>query len=113
VTEDSAQPTDDAEPADRSTTADLLKLIEEFATFDRIGVTRLSRHSRHTCADRPRMLRALERAGYVEPSSCDESPAKGSYQVHRGAERSGRHALTPVLAVLAVRGRARRLGLTA
>jgi IclR family transcriptional regulator, KDG regulon repressor len=66
VTEDLAQPTDDAEPVGRSTTTDLLKLIEELATFDRIGVTRLGRHLGIPAPTAYRMLRALERAGYVE-----------------------------------------------
>jgi len=50
----------------RSTTADLLKVIEELASFDRIGVTRLGRHLGIPVPTAYRMLRVLERAGYVE-----------------------------------------------
>jgi IclR family transcriptional regulator, KDG regulon repressor len=52
--------------AARSTTGDLLALVEELATFDRIGVTRLSRHLGVPVATAYRMLRALERTGFVE-----------------------------------------------
>jgi IclR family transcriptional regulator, acetate operon repressor len=54
------------EDAPRSTTAELLKLIEELATFDRIGVTRLARHLDVPVANAHRMLRVLERTGFVE-----------------------------------------------
>jgi DNA-binding IclR family transcriptional regulator len=57
---------DGAGKAARSTTADLLKVIEELATFDRIGVTRLGRHLGIPVPTAYRMLRVLERAGYVE-----------------------------------------------
>ena len=50
----------------RSTTGDLLHLIEQLAGFDRVGVTRLARHLGVPAPTVYRMLRALERAGYVE-----------------------------------------------
>jgi DNA-binding IclR family transcriptional regulator len=54
------------EPRARSTTGDLLHLIEQLAGFDRVGVTRLARHLGVPAPTAYRMLRALERAGYVE-----------------------------------------------
>jgi DNA-binding IclR family transcriptional regulator len=54
------------EPRARSTTGDLLILIEQLAGFDRVGVTRLARHLGVPAPTVYRMLRALERAGYVE-----------------------------------------------
>src|SRR5689334_25242385 len=54
------------EPRPRSTTGDLLHLIEQLAGFDRVGVTRLARHLGVPVPTAYRMLRALERAGYVE-----------------------------------------------
>src|SRR5512146_878400 len=54
------------EPRPRSTTGDLLHLIEQLAGFDRVGVTRLARHLGVPALTVYRMLRALERAGYVE-----------------------------------------------
>ena len=54
------------EPRPRSTTGDLLHLIEQLAGFDRVGVTRLARHLGVPAPTVYRMLRALERAGYVE-----------------------------------------------
>jgi IclR family acetate operon transcriptional repressor len=50
----------------RSTTGDLLNLVEQLASFDRIGVTRLARHLDVPVPTAYRMLRALERTGYVE-----------------------------------------------
>ncbi len=50
----------------RSTTGDLLILMESLAKFDRIGVTRLARHLGIPVATAYRMLRTLERTGYVE-----------------------------------------------
>src|ERR1700748_3865727 len=50
----------------RSTTGDLLNLAEQLSNFDRIGVTRLARHLGAPVPTAYRMLRALERAGYVE-----------------------------------------------
>jgi DNA-binding IclR family transcriptional regulator len=50
----------------RSTTGDLLHLVEELSNFDRIGVTRLARQLGVPVPTAYRMLRALERAGYVE-----------------------------------------------
>ena len=50
----------------RSTTGDLLTLIEELSSFDAIGVTRLARHLGIPVATAYRMLRILERTGYVE-----------------------------------------------
>ncbi len=50
----------------RSTTGDLLYLVEQLASFDRVGVTRLARHLEVPVPTAYRMLRALERAGYVE-----------------------------------------------
>lgn len=52
--------------AARSTTGDLLTLIEELSKFDAIGVTRLARHLGIPVATAYRMLRVLERTGYVE-----------------------------------------------
>ena len=54
------------EPRARSTTGDLLILIEQLAGFNRVGVTRLARHLEVPAPTVYRMLRALERAGYVE-----------------------------------------------
>jgi DNA-binding IclR family transcriptional regulator len=54
------------QPRARSTTGDLLHLIEQLAGFDRVGVTRLARHLEVPAPTVYRMLRALERAGYVE-----------------------------------------------
>ena len=53
----------------RTTTGDLLALLEELATFDRIGVTRLSQHLGVPVATAYRMLRALERTGFAEQLS--------------------------------------------
>jgi IclR family KDG regulon transcriptional repressor len=50
----------------RSTTGDLLNLIEQLSNFDRIGVTRLARHLKVPVPTAYRMLRVLESAGYVE-----------------------------------------------
>ncbi|HEY3879871.1 MAG TPA: IclR family transcriptional regulator [Trebonia sp.] len=50
----------------RSTTGDLLNLIEQLSNFDRIGVTRLARHLKVPVPTAYRMLRVLEGAGYVE-----------------------------------------------
>jgi IclR family transcriptional regulator, KDG regulon repressor len=50
----------------RSTTGDLLNLIEQLSNFDRIGVTRLARHLQVPVPTAYRMLRVLEGAGYVE-----------------------------------------------
>jgi len=50
----------------RSTTGDLLNLIEQLSNFDRIGVTRLARHLQVPVPTAYRMLRVLESAGYVE-----------------------------------------------
>jgi DNA-binding IclR family transcriptional regulator len=61
------EPADDEQPARvRSTTGDLLNLVEQLSNFDRIGVTRLARHLGVPVPTVYRMLRALERAGYVE-----------------------------------------------
>ena len=54
------------EPRARSTTGDLLNLVEQLSNFDQIGVTRLARHLGVPVPTAYRMLRALERAGYVE-----------------------------------------------
>ncbi len=59
-------PADDAARRARSTTGDLLNLVEQLSNFDRIGVTRLARHLDVPVPTAYRMLRALERAGYVE-----------------------------------------------
>jgi DNA-binding IclR family transcriptional regulator len=56
--------TGDASP--RSSSGEMLRLVEELATFDRIGVTRLSRHLGIPVANAHRILRTLERTGYVE-----------------------------------------------
>ena len=50
----------------RSTTGDLLTVIEELSKFDRIGVTRLGRHLGLPLPTTYRMLRVLQRHGYVE-----------------------------------------------
>ncbi len=50
----------------RSTTGDLLRLVEQLSNFDRVGVTRLARHLDVPVPTAYRMLRALEQAGYVE-----------------------------------------------
>ena len=50
----------------RSSSVDLLVLLEELAKFDRVGVTRLSRHLRIPVANAYRSLRILERTGFVE-----------------------------------------------
>jgi IclR family KDG regulon transcriptional repressor len=50
----------------RSTTGDLLNLIDQLSNFDRIGVTRLARHLKVPVPTAYRMLRVLEGAGYVE-----------------------------------------------
>jgi IclR family acetate operon transcriptional repressor len=62
---DDGQATDEQGRA-RSTTGDLLNLVEQLSNFDRIGVTRLARHLGVPVPTAYRMLRALERAGYVE-----------------------------------------------
>ncbi len=62
-----AEPDGDAEGnAPRSTTGDLLMVIEELSKFDRIGVTRLGRHLGLPLPTTYRMLRVLQRNGYVE-----------------------------------------------
>ena len=50
----------------RSTTGDLLRLLEQLSHFDRIGVTRLARHLEVPVPTAYRMLRALVHTGYVE-----------------------------------------------
>jgi len=67
------RPGDEDSPAEpdetgrsRSTTGDLLNLIEQLSNFDRIGVTRLARHLKVPVPTAYRMLRVLESAGYVE-----------------------------------------------
>jgi IclR family KDG regulon transcriptional repressor len=50
----------------RSTTGDLLRLLEQLSHFDRIGVTRLARHLEVPVPTAYRMLRALVETGYVE-----------------------------------------------
>jgi DNA-binding IclR family transcriptional regulator len=62
---DDGQATDEQGRA-RSTTGDLLNLVEQLSNYDRIGVTRLARHLGVPVPTAYRMLRALERAGYVE-----------------------------------------------
>jgi DNA-binding IclR family transcriptional regulator len=66
--ESAVTPTE-AAASPRSTSVELLALIEELATFDRIGVTRLSRHLGVPVANAHRMLRVLERTGFVEQLS--------------------------------------------
>lgn len=53
-------------PAARSTMGDLLSLVEELSHVDRIGVTRLARQLGVPTATAHRMLRVLERRGFVE-----------------------------------------------
>src|SRR2546429_5073821 len=60
------QATDEQQGRARSTTGDLLNLVEQLSNFDQIGVTRLARHLEVPVPTAYRMLRALERAGYVE-----------------------------------------------
>ncbi len=60
------QATEEQQGRARSTTGDLLNLVEQLSNFDRIGVTRLARHLGVPVPTAYRMLRALERAGYVE-----------------------------------------------
>jgi IclR family transcriptional regulator, KDG regulon repressor len=60
------QQADEKERPARTTTGDLLNLVEQLSNFDRIGVTRLARHLEVPVPTAYRMLRALERAGYVE-----------------------------------------------
>jgi IclR family KDG regulon transcriptional repressor len=56
-----------AEPASaRSTMGDLLSLVEELSRLERIGVTRLARQLTMPAATVHRMLRVLERRGFVE-----------------------------------------------
>ena len=50
----------------RSTAGDLLNLVEELAGFERLGVTPLARLLGIPVATTYRMLRLLERTGYVE-----------------------------------------------
>jgi len=57
---------DEEAKSPRSSSVELLNLIEELAQFDRIGVTRLSRHLGIPVANAHRMLRVLERTGFVE-----------------------------------------------
>ena len=64
-----AKDEDDDAKAPRSSSVELLNLIEELAQFDRIGVTRLSRHLGIPVANAHRMLRVLERTGFVEQLS--------------------------------------------
>jgi IclR family transcriptional regulator, KDG regulon repressor len=60
---------EDDSKSPRSSSVELLNLIEELAQFDRIGVTRLSRHLGIPVANAHRMLRVLERTGFVEQLS--------------------------------------------
>lgn len=64
-----AEKVDDDLKSPRSSSVELLNLIEELAQFDRIGVTRLSRHLGIPVANAHRMLRVLERTGFVEQLS--------------------------------------------
>src|SRR6266700_186816 len=68
---DDGQATEEQQGRARSTTGDLLNLVEQLSNFDQIGVTRLARHLGVPVPTAYRMLRALERAGYVE--QLDES----------------------------------------
>ena len=64
---ESAPPSSDGHrQADRSAVGDLLNLLEELAGFERIGVTPLARLLGIPAATTYRMLRNLERTGYVE-----------------------------------------------
>src|SRR5256886_1401097 len=63
---DDGQATEEQQGRARSTTGDLLNLVEQLSNFDQIGVTRLARHLGVPVPTAYRMLRALERAGYVE-----------------------------------------------
>ena len=64
--DDDGQATKGQQGRVRSTTGDLLNLVEQLSNFDQIGVTRLARHLGVPVPTAYRMLRALERAGYVE-----------------------------------------------
>ena len=64
-----SKPHETEEKTQRSSSVELLNLIEELAQFDRIGVTRLSRHLGIPVANAHRMLRVLERTGFVEQLS--------------------------------------------
>ena len=64
-----SKPHETEEKTPRSSSVELLNLIEELAQFDRIGVTRLSRHLGIPVANAHRMLRVLERTGFVEQLS--------------------------------------------
>jgi DNA-binding IclR family transcriptional regulator len=63
---DDGQAMEEQQGRARSTTGDLLNLIEQLSNFDQVGVTRLARHLGVPVPTAYRMLRALERAGYVE-----------------------------------------------
>src|SRR2546430_1909990 len=63
---DDGQATEEQQGRVHSTTGDLLNLVEQLSNFDQIGVTRLARHLEVPVPTAYRMLRALERAGYVE-----------------------------------------------
>jgi len=63
---DDGQAVEEQQTRARSTTGDLLNLVEQLSNFDQVGVTRLARHLGVPAPTAHRMLRALERAGYVE-----------------------------------------------
>lgn len=49
-----------------ATLGNLLRLVEELAQFDSVGVTRIAHHLRIPAANAYRLLRVLEKTGYVE-----------------------------------------------
>src|SRR2546423_361194 len=58
--DDDGQATEEQQGRARSTTGDLLNLVEQLSNFDRIGVTRLARHLGVPAPTPYRMLRAAD-----------------------------------------------------
>ena len=63
---DDGQATEEQQGRVRSTTGDLLNLVEQLSNFDQIGVTRLARHLEVPVPTAYRMLRTRGRLGPLE-----------------------------------------------
>jgi len=101
---------DDDAKSPRSSSVELLNLIEELAQFDRIGVTRLSRHLVF-CRQCHRMLRVLERTGFVEQLSDSKEYRLTLRLFEIGCQIANRTTMRDVVAV-EIERLAQQVGLT-
>ena len=102
---------DDDAKSPRSSSVELLNLIEELAQFDRIGVTRLSRHLGIPVANAHRMLRVLERTGFVEQLSDSKEYRLTLRLFEIGCQIANRTTMRDVVAV-EIERLAQQVGLT-